>query len=37
LEPIVQHEAGPNGVDQDKKEQLEAVKRWYSGDWKTLF
>src|SRR5258708_30560030 len=36
IEPTLQHESGPNGVDQDKKEQLEAVKRWYNDDWKNL-
>src|SRR5712692_4199879 len=36
IEPTVQHESGPNGVDQDRKEQLEAVKRWYNDDWKNI-
>jgi len=36
IEPIVQHEAPTGGIDQDKKEQLESVKRWYNGDWKNL-
>ncbi len=36
IEPTVQHESGPGGIDPDKKEQLEAVKRWYNGDWKNL-
>src|SRR5712664_2435012 len=36
IEPTVQHENGPNGVDQDRKEQLEAVKQWYNDDWKNL-
>jgi hypothetical protein len=36
IEPTVQHESGPDGVDQDRKEQLEAVKRWYNDDWKNL-
>jgi len=36
IEPTVQHETGPNAIDADKKEQLEAVKRWYNGDWKNL-
>ena len=36
IEPTVQHENGPNGIDQDRKEQLEAVKRWYNDDWKNL-
>jgi len=36
IEPVVQHENGPNGIDQDRKEQLEAVKRWYNDDWKNL-
>src|SRR5712664_1936878 len=30
VEPTVQHESGPNAGDQDRKEQLEAVKRWYN-------
>ena len=30
IEPAVQHEAGPDGMDQDRKEQLESVKRWYT-------
>src|SRR6266851_184915 len=34
VEPTVQHESGPNGLDEDRKEQLEAVKRWYNDDWK---
>src|SRR5260370_22590412 len=36
IEPTVQHESGPGGIDEDKKEQLESVKRWYTGDWKNL-
>jgi hypothetical protein len=36
IEPSVQHEPDPAGVDPDKKEQLESVKRWYNGDWKNL-
>jgi hypothetical protein len=36
IEPAVQHESGPNGVDQDRKEQLDSVKRWHNGDWKNL-
>ena len=36
LEPTMQREYRPNGVDQDRKEQLEAVKRWYNDDWKNL-
>jgi hypothetical protein len=36
IEPTLQHEPGPNSTDPDKKEQLEAVKRWYNGDWKNL-
>ncbi len=36
IEPTLQHESRPNGVDQDRKEQLEAVKRWYNDDWKNL-
>ena len=36
VEPTVQYDRWPSGVDQDRKEQLEAVKRWYYGDWKNL-
>jgi hypothetical protein len=36
IEPAVQHENGPIGIDQDRKEQLEAVKRWYNDDWKNI-
>src|SRR5258708_4809361 len=36
VEPTVQHESSPSGIDQDRKEQLEAVKRWYNDDWKNL-
>src|SRR6202171_5847011 len=36
VEPAVQYDLRPSCVDQDKKEQLEAVKRWYNGDWKNL-
>ena len=36
IEPTVQHENSPNGIDEDRKEQLEAVKRWYNDDWKNL-
>ena len=36
IEPTIQHEAPTGGIDQDKKEQLESVKRWYNGDWKNL-
>jgi type IV secretory system conjugative DNA transfer VirD4/TraG family protein len=36
IEPTVQHENGPNGVDQDAREQLDSVKRWYNEDWKNL-
>src|SRR6266850_1100951 len=36
IEPTVQHESGPAGVDQDRKEQLEAVKRWYNDDWTNI-
>jgi hypothetical protein len=34
--PTVQHDLRTSSVDQDRKEQLEAVKRWYNGDWKNL-
>jgi TraM recognition site of TraD and TraG len=33
IEPIVQREPGPDGIDEDRKERLEAVKRWYYDDW----
>jgi TraM recognition site of TraD and TraG len=36
VQSTVQHEPPPGGIDQDKKEQLESVKRWYNGDWKNL-
>ncbi|MGB8324070.1 MAG: hypothetical protein WCE52_14020 [Candidatus Acidiferrum sp.] len=36
IEVAVHNERRPNGVDEDRKEQLEAVKRWYNGDWKNL-
>ena len=36
IEPTIQHESGRGGVDQDRKEQFESVKRWYNGDWKNL-
>ena len=36
VEPTVQYDRRPSRVDQDRKEQLEAVKRWYNGDWKNL-
>ena len=36
VEPSAQYDRGPGSVDQDRKEQLEAVKRWYNGDWKNL-
>ena len=36
IEPTVEHESPQAGVDQDRKEQLEAVKRWYNDDWKNL-
>src|SRR5712692_6614793 len=36
IQLTVQHENGPNGVEQDRKEQLEAVKRWYNDDWKNI-
>jgi hypothetical protein len=36
VEPSVQYDRVSNSVDQDKQEQLEAVKRWYNGDWKNL-
>jgi hypothetical protein len=36
LTPNGQRENGPAGMDPDRKEQLEAVKRWYNDDWKNL-
>ena len=36
IEPTVEQEPGPGGVDQDRAEQLDSVKRWYNGDWKNL-
>ena len=36
IEPTVQHESRSSSVDPDRKEQLEAVKRWYNDDWKNL-
>jgi TraM recognition site of TraD and TraG len=36
IESTIQHEAGPVGIDPDRKEQLDSVKRWYNGDWKNL-
>ncbi len=36
VEPSIQYDRRPSSVDQDRREQLEAVKRWYNGDWKNL-
>jgi len=36
IELTIQRETPPNGIDTDKKQQLEAVKRWYNDDWKNL-
>jgi TraM recognition site of TraD and TraG len=36
IEPTVQPESLEGGIDPDKKEQLDSVKRWYEGDWKNL-
>jgi hypothetical protein len=36
IDTVVQQERGPAGIDPDRKEQLESVKRWYNGDWKNL-
>jgi hypothetical protein len=36
IEATIQHDRRPSNGDQDRKEQLEAVKRWYNGDWKNL-
>jgi hypothetical protein len=36
IEPTVQHQRGSRGVDLDRQEQVESVKRWYNGDWKNL-
>src|SRR6266700_1297658 len=36
IEPTIKHEGGPDGVDEDRKERLEAVKRWYYDDWSNI-
>ncbi|MGC2465568.1 MAG: TraM recognition domain-containing protein [Candidatus Acidiferrum sp.] len=36
LEVTVQHESGPNRVDEDLKGRLESVKRWYYDDWSNI-
>jgi hypothetical protein len=36
IEPTVRHESLQEGIDPDRKEQLDSVKRWYDGDWKNL-
>jgi len=36
IEPTLQHESLQAGIDPDRKEQLDSVKRWYEGDWKNL-
>jgi hypothetical protein len=36
IEPTIKHEGGPGGVDEDRKERLEAVKRWYYDDWSNI-
>lgn len=36
LELNVQHESGPNAVDEDLKGRLESVKRWYFDDWSNI-
>jgi hypothetical protein len=36
IEPTVQHEPIAGGVDPDRREQLDSVKRWYNGDWRNL-
>jgi hypothetical protein len=36
ITPIIEFEHQPKCIDQDRKEQLQAVKRWYHGDWKNL-
>src|SRR5258706_5095021 len=36
VEPTIKHEGGPDGVDEDRKERLEAVKRWYYDDWSNI-
>jgi hypothetical protein len=36
IEPTIYYDRQFGSVDADKKEQLEAVKRWYNGDWKNL-
>jgi hypothetical protein len=36
IAPTIRYEADSNGIDQDRKERLEAVKRWYNYDWKNI-
>jgi hypothetical protein len=36
IEPTVLHESESGGFDEDRKERLDSVKRWYNGDWKNL-
>lgn len=36
IEPVVQRDLGSTVVDEDRKERLESVKRWYHDDWSTL-
>src|SRR5712692_7391126 len=36
IEPTIKHEGGPDAVDEDRKERLEAVKRWYYDDWSNI-
>src|SRR5258708_27808001 len=36
IEPTIKHEGGRDGVDEDRKERLEAVKRWYYDDWSNI-
>lgn len=36
IQADLQHESGGVAPDPDKREQLEAVKRWYENDWKRI-
>ena len=36
IEPVIRHDSGSNPVDEDRRERLESVKRWYYDDWSNL-
>ncbi|MGH9827075.1 MAG: type IV secretory system conjugative DNA transfer family protein, partial [Blastocatellia bacterium] len=36
IEPIIQRESALDDVDDDQKQRLEAVKRWYYDDWSNM-